>query len=113
MAIFWPALVRVKRVLGSPFINFLFLKVLKGRSIFRESGNWEYFGKLKVLGNRVKHSLTNLSKSHFPLPEITEYIENKIRSEIGTFISFFNSDTKNRFFQTIQKRLLGAFVAMY
>ena len=69
-----PVLVKIKDVFGSPEINFFFLKALNWRSNLRESGHWGYFEKLKVLGKRVKHSLTNLSKSHFSLLEITEYM---------------------------------------
>lgn len=38
-AIVLPSLVREKEVLGSPVINFLFRRVLMGRSSFRESGH--------------------------------------------------------------------------
>ncbi len=71
MAIFLPSLVKEKEVLGSPEINFLFLKVLSRRSNLRESGHWGYFEKLKVSGNKVKHSLISLSKVHFSLFSIT------------------------------------------
>ena len=81
IAIFWPALVKENMVTGFPLISFLCLKVLKGRSNFRESGHWGYFEKLKVSGNKLKHSLISLSKSHFSLLEITEYMENRIWSE--------------------------------
>lgn len=86
IAIFWPVLVREKKVAGSPLISFLCLKALNDRSNFRESGHWAYSEKLKVSGNKVKHSLISRSKSHFSLPEVTEYMENKIRRDF--FIKF-------------------------
>jgi len=72
-------LVKEKEVLGLPVISFLFRRVLNWRSSFKESGHWGYFEKLKVSGDKVKHSLTNLSKLHFSLLEVTEYMENRIR----------------------------------
>src|SRR4030042_6705091 len=83
IAIVLPVLVTEKKVFGSPLISFLCLKVLKGRSNFRESGQGGYFEKLKVSGHKVKHSLISLSKSHFSEPEVTEYMENRISSGIG------------------------------
>jgi len=80
-AIFLPSLVKEKEVLGSPLINFLFRRVLNWRSSLRESGHWGYFEKLKVSGDKVKHSLTNLSKSHFSLLEATEYRANRIKRD--------------------------------
>ena len=88
MAILLPVLVKEKEVFGSPEINFLFLRVLSWRSNLRESGHWGYFEKLKVSGNKVKHSLINLSKLHFSLLEVTEYMANKICSVF--FISIFH-----------------------
>ena len=80
-AIFLPSLVKENAVFGSPFINFLFRRVLSWRSSLRESGHWGYFEKLKVSGDKAKHSLTNLSKSHFSLLEATEYRANRIRRD--------------------------------
>ena len=72
MAEFWPFLVKEKNVLGVPIINPLFRRVLKERSNLRESGHLESFLKQKLLGNKSKHSLTNLSKAQVFLFEITE-----------------------------------------
>ena len=105
MAIFFPSLVRKKEVLGSPVINFLFLRVRRGRSSFRESGHSGFLEKQNASGNILKLSLTNLSKVHFSPLLTIEYIPKRINSLIPRFLY----DSLSKYFSIFisQKLLRG------
>ena len=94
-AIFFPSLVKVKKVFGLPVINFLFLRVRRGRSSFRESGHSGFLEKQNVSGNKLKLSLTNLSNVHFSPLLTIEYIPKRINSLIPRFL--YNSLSKDFF----------------
>ena len=87
-ALFTPWSVSLKKLLGSPIINFSFLKARKGLSSFRESGQIGYLKNFTASGNKMKHSLTNLSKLHCSLFEITECMLNNIKS-LADIFKFF------------------------
>ena len=95
MAIFLPSFVREKYAFGLPVINFLFLRVRRGRSSFRESGHSGLLEKQNAAGNKLKLSLINLSSVHFSPLLTIKYIPKRINSLIPK--SLYNSLSKGFF----------------
>ena len=95
MAIFLPSFVIQKYVFGLPVINFLFLRVRRGRSSFRESGHSGLLEKQNAAGNKLKLSLINLSSVHFSPLLTIRYIPKRINSLIPR--SLYNSLSKGFF----------------